>query len=287
MDNKWIHLKYILKESKIVRLLVHPLINSRRRKQTMKYLNSIDSKRIKSLKNIYKGERCFIVCNGPSLKIEQIERLEQIKGMITFGLNRVYYLYDKTKWRPDYYVAFEPEFVSKEISTIENIEVKRNRFINIIGKNKKNDLDKKNIWLNCTSKFTIDKYSTDNIYFSDEIEKEVIDAYTVTFTALQIAIYMGFSEINLIGADHQFSKVITKNNKLIENNKVVGHCYIDKKEDYRTYSFLEGIEMSYKVAKKYAEEHEILIQNLTEGGKLEIFRRKDFDLYIKEQESNG
>ena len=283
LDNELVHWIYTLKESEAIRAVVYPLINLKRSRATARYVNSPDSNQVKKFKNIHQGKRCFIICNGPSLRIDQ---LNQLKKEITFGLNRVYYLFDKTDWRPDYYVAFEPEFVTREIAKIEKVEVKQYRFLNIIGKMDEAERDRKNVWLNCTSKFSVSKYSTRNIYFSNEIDKEIIDAYTVTFTALQIAAYMGFKEINLIGADHQFNKVITRDKKVIKDNNIVAHCYVDKKEDYRTYSFLEGIETGYSIAKKYADSHGILIQNLTEGGKLEIFQRDSFDNYMRRQNGN-
>lgn len=41
---------------------------------------------IKALKNKYLGQRCFIVCTGPSLKIEDLEKIRN-HGDITFSCN--------------------------------------------------------------------------------------------------------------------------------------------------------------------------------------------------------
>ena len=56
--------------------------------------------KLKQFHNIHTGERCFIIGNGPSLKIAD---LEKIKNEYTFGANRIYELFDKTDWRPRYY----------------------------------------------------------------------------------------------------------------------------------------------------------------------------------------
>jgi len=60
---------------------------------------------LKKFKDIHRGKRCFIVATGPSLTLEDVEK---IKGEITFGMNSVYKLFDKTDWRPDYYGVIDP-----------------------------------------------------------------------------------------------------------------------------------------------------------------------------------
>ena len=52
---------------------------------------------LQTLKNKHKGERCFIVCTGPSLSITD---LEMLKHDYTFGMNNIFRLFDKTSWRP-------------------------------------------------------------------------------------------------------------------------------------------------------------------------------------------
>ena len=56
-------------------------------------------KRIALYKNKYTGRRCFIVANGPSLRPEDLDLLHD-RGEITFGMNRIYKLFDQTSWRP-------------------------------------------------------------------------------------------------------------------------------------------------------------------------------------------
>ena len=60
-------------------------------------------KRIARLRNKHAGQRCFIVANGPSLRPEDLDLLQR-SGEITFGMNRIYKLFDQTRWRPTYYV---------------------------------------------------------------------------------------------------------------------------------------------------------------------------------------
>ena len=97
---------------------------------------------------------------------------------------------------------------------------------------------------------------------------------------MQIAAYMGFSEIYLIGVDHNFQKIIDENGNIIEDKTV---------KDY----FIEGYDADIKEAvvhntgnttrsyadiKKYCDNKGTpTIYNATRGGKLEVFQRVNFD----------
>ena len=83
---------------------------------------------IKALKNIHYGKRCFIVGNGPSLKVED---LEKIQNEICFGTHRIYQIFDKTYWRPMYYCAQDYKLIQESCKEISNINVKR-KFIAVI-----------------------------------------------------------------------------------------------------------------------------------------------------------
>lgn len=56
-----------------------------------------EGRRLKKLKNIHLGKRCFIIGNGPSLKAEDLSKLYK-NNEITFAFNRIYHIFDQTKW---------------------------------------------------------------------------------------------------------------------------------------------------------------------------------------------
>jgi hypothetical protein len=62
------------------------------------------------LKNKYKGKRGFVVCNGPSLKISDLDLL---RNDVSIATNRIYLAFEKTEWRPNYYIVISPLLVSK------------------------------------------------------------------------------------------------------------------------------------------------------------------------------
>ena len=47
----------------------------------------------------------YILGNGPSLTVEL---LDSLIGHVTYACNRIHLIYDKTEWRPTYYVRTEP-----------------------------------------------------------------------------------------------------------------------------------------------------------------------------------
>ena len=63
--------------------------------------------RLKEFENKYNGERCFIIATGPSLTIDDLEKL---KDEYTFGVNSIIKLFDKTDFRPDFY-GIQDKFV--------------------------------------------------------------------------------------------------------------------------------------------------------------------------------
>jgi hypothetical protein len=65
---------------------------------------------IKKYKNKHIGQRCFIVCTGPSLTYGDLELL---KGKITFSMNGVVKGFHHTKWCPTYY-GIQDYFVDEE-----------------------------------------------------------------------------------------------------------------------------------------------------------------------------
>ena len=81
--------------------LVHSHVKQTCRRTFMKFQNFHD---------MYLNQKCFIVANGPSLTIEDLEVICN-KKIISFGMNRIYKLYDKTKWRPTFYITQDPHLI--------------------------------------------------------------------------------------------------------------------------------------------------------------------------------
>lgn len=79
---------------------------------------SLRNKRIRKLylyKNLHKGERCFIVANGPSLTIND---LNMIKNEYCFGCNGIYKIFENTDWRPTYWCVSDGHIIDDTLKHI-------------------------------------------------------------------------------------------------------------------------------------------------------------------------
>jgi hypothetical protein len=144
---------------------------------------------LRKLKNIHKGSRCFIVGNGPSLTAEDLTKLYQL-GEVTFAMNRIYHIFDKTLWKPTYYCCEDPLIIKEKQKEINEIKCSY-KFIPINLK-----------WYHGVNinkpyyYFSNYKRDRDGIHpVSTDISRQINCRGTVTFTCIQIAIYMGFKEI--------------------------------------------------------------------------------------------
>ena len=167
--------------------MIHPIKSIQAHVQRW-MINNFDKtpygKNLRRYNNLYKGQRCFIVANGPSLRPEDLDKLSE-SGEISFGMNRINKIFDQTKWRPTFYVC-EDELIAfgqqKEIEEIPSIEKFIPAEIQWYHDVKIRD----------AALFHIN-YQDENRYpysFSTDIAKQIDCRGTVTFTCMQIAVYM-------------------------------------------------------------------------------------------------
>jgi len=155
-------------------------------------LSKKNRERINYYQGRHTGERCVIIGNGPSLKNMD---LSLIRDEITFGMNRIYLLFDEIDFRPTYFVSIN-DLVLKQFSS-EISALQMPKFINWNLRSEYDRSDSKIIYIK-TSLGLKDRFSKD-------INKPIYSGGTVTYITLQLAFFMGFSEVILIGIDHNFS----------------------------------------------------------------------------------
>ena len=226
-------------------------------------------KSLKKYKNIHNGKRCFIIATGPSLTISDLQLL---KKEYTFGMNSIVKKYDETDFRPTYYgiqdhIVYKAieEDILKWYSNSENVFIAdRIKWHFKIGK-------KWNIFPLNMSYHAYKRWfkNEDFVKFSDDIFRRVYSGFSITYSLIEIAIYMGFKEIYLIGADCNFN--VNRQLHFVE------YGVVDLSIDTARERNIAG----YIVAKKYAEKNKVKIFNATRGGALEVFERVDLSDLIK------
>lgn len=246
------------------------------------------SDKIQCFRNKYIGERCFVIGNGPSLRIEDLNRL---KSEYTFASNTIYALYRHTDWRPDFYCARDPIFCKEMMADKESMSMLldgcKAAFTSILGEGMqfREDLELRQLYY----LKPIDGNSEDMLpRFSEDCSQQIYKAGTITYDMLQLAIYMGFKTIYLLGVDFNFSVERHEDNTVVKKN-IMNHMLELEKEDERfaqatldrhKEKYVADIDRQlagYQAARKYADTHNIKIYNATRGGKLEVFPRIEFD----------
>ena len=223
-----------------------------------------DSRRqLEKYRGIHDKERCFIVATGPSLTLEDIER---IKEEYTFGVNTCYKLFDKTDWRPSYYCISDINVYKVIKSQLDELPLK-----NVFLEGSSMDCHKENdvpFFKSMTREFF--SIATNNKInfrkFSGDVSKIVDGGASVVYIALQLAVTMGFTEIYLIGVDCNYSSD-KKHSALVEYEK----------QPKLAPDAEINMMLCFKTAKEYADKLGIKILNATRGGQLEVFERVNLD----------
>lgn len=134
------------------------------------------------MKNIHKGETCLVIGNGPSLADVPLEFLNKYPS---FGTNRIYLMQGFT---PTYYVAVNEEIIKQSMDEIKVLDA--HKFI--------------------SDKFAdqiegaIPLINSGQPQFSKDPLKILYEGFSVTYVCLQLAYWMGFKNVLLVGVDHKY-----------------------------------------------------------------------------------
>ena len=214
--------------------------------------------------NIHKGEKCFIIGNGPSLNRMDLSLLEDIKK---FGLNKIYLLFDRVDLNLSYHVAVNPFVISQAHKEIDHLECAS--FVSYLPSK---ELLKSSIHVNYI--FT----EGGARFFQEDITGLISEGSTVTYVALQIAYYMGFQEVFLIGVDHNFTCSGEPNEEQHLKGKDPNHFdegYFQGMDWHLP--DLASSEMAYCLARYYYTRHGRKIYDATVGGKLDVFPKISYE----------
>lgn len=187
-----------------------PNISMRIKKERVKSKRKEEYELIKvnqKYKNIHQGQRCFLIGNGPSLKSVDFSKL---KNEITFTANQISRMPQYSNLYNNYHIWVDERFFTADLSTPEGKElVNVMRAVNtadncpkIFYKTKakkmieENQLDK-----SLDISYLMDGYE----FFSSKIDLSIDLPLPVFSTCIHylivLAVYMGFSEIYLLGCD--------------------------------------------------------------------------------------
>ena len=221
-------------------------------------------RKLNALKDIHRGERCFIIGNGPSLRQTDVSRL---KGEFTFGLNRIYMAFEEWGFSTTYFVSINDLVIEQCAEDIRHLSMPRFicwRSRRVIG----------------TAPDLIFLHTTYNgPKFAVDARGRLWEGATVTYVALQLAYHMGFSQVILIGVDHNYSAQGKPNTTVVSQGEDKDHFH----SDYFGKGFrwqlpdLETSERSYRMARQAYERDGRQVLDATIGGKLTVFPKVDYN----------
>lgn len=257
-------------------------------RQRFGYLNLTDknvslmSKRLKQLRGAYHGERCFIMGNGPSLNKMD---LRLFRNESVWGSNRCYLLFDRIEWRPLFYVAVDIRVVPDNADEINSLSAKvpdSNFFYPVEFRRNGILKSRKNVYWYHEVPFHEDNlpYSM----FSTDPSNFVYTVRSVTIAMLQLAVYLGFNPIYLIGCDTSYTipaNVQIENgdtNLLISTASDPNHfdpSYFGTGKKWHD-PHVDRMIFHYEQAKKVCDERGVQVLNATVGGDLDVFPRTNY-----------
>ena len=216
--------------------------------------------RLYPYKDILRGKTILIVGNGPSLNRTPLDSF----NCPSIGMNKINLIFSRVKWRPSYIVCNNGLVMRQAKNVYKGLEIPI-------------FLDFKGLVLGLWGKHISYFLTRREDSFSDDFTLGVGASATVTYTALQLAYYMGASKIILVGIDHRFKGFNSdKSIQRIERYKGVDDNHFDPnyfKNKYWGIPDLHDSEKGYNNAKIFFEEQGVEIYDATIDGALEVFTK--------------
>jgi hypothetical protein len=234
------------------------------------------------LRDRHRGRRCFVIGNGPSLARQDLSRLA---GEVTIAMNGFvrHPLLDVV--RPPYYLFADGAFFDGSDASCQLLADIRARAVHsefIAPYSAAADIRDRG-WL--------DPARTRHVAFAGNLRSARLRTLDLTRPipsvmncmqlGVMLAMYMGCSEVYLIGADHDFLAHQGTHRHFYAGQTLAGHKVIN--DDYGRYRYLEMIRivtdvwLGYGVLGDHAARRGVTIANCTDGGFLDVFPRRPFE----------
>lgn len=231
-----------------------------------------NEKALLALRDCYLGERCFLIGNGPSLTWADLDAL---KNEYTFASNKIYLSYEFTQFRPTFYTVIDSYVFDNnrvEIDQIQGTKLFPSFFEEKTGE--------KGVIFFRSAGSNLGGFGAEPIF-----GRQFHGGYSVIFAQLQLAWYMGFRKLYLIGMDHEWHLPAGEEPQkdgyyqVLVGGGEVNHFHPQYRKPGEKWTLPQPKEqeIAYRHAREYIEAHGGIIQNATRGGKLEVFDRVDFD----------
>lgn len=222
----------------------------------------------RNARNIRKSDECFILGNGPSIK--KVD-LSQLNDKETFTVN-YFYKYN-TQFKSKFFIAIDDAFAHTEgLEYIRKVYEENPDIIMFLRYNcffiDKSFFDTRRTFFLYAKQFQVGN----DVRF--ECDKNMTACINVVLQAIQIAIYMGYKRIYLLGCDFsEYAQI--KIEHFYEANLPRGYSMGDEAR------WAALAHYHHYALDRYAKEHGVEIVNLTEGSLIDAYRRDSLENVLK------
>jgi hypothetical protein len=228
-------------------------------------------RRLSALKNIHKGQRAFIIGNGPSLKQTDLTKL---KNEFTFGMNRIYLLFPELGFSTTYFCSINDLVIEQFGADILALPMPK-----FLAWRSHRHFENSSFILHPSSFPTFIYTTYTGPRFASDVRGRVWEGATVTTLALQLAFHMGFEQVILIGVDHNFTSKGEANKVVVSQGDDPNHVspnYFGKGVKWQLPD-LDTSEIGYALARDAYQKAGRKILDATVGGKLTIFPKVEYN----------
>lgn len=219
--------------------------------------------RIAMLRDRHIGERAVLVANGPSLNRMDLSFLRR---EVVIGLNKIFLGLKEFRFYPKYYVAVNVKVIQQSASEIAALNC-----IKFIARHS-----------GALVPETALTYHINTIRpparFCPDITQGVHEGFTVTYAALQIAYFLGFKEVIIIGMDHRYKYTGEPNEARTLDGPDTNHFspeYFGYGQTWDNPDLAQS-EESYRIARAEFEKDGRRIIDATLDGACHIFEKADY-----------
>lgn len=238
--------------------------------------------------NYHEGETLFIIGNGPSIKNIDLTKIKNAKKMVVSN----FYLHENYNMiKPDYYCY--PRFIYNN----DLNDHFWNQYLCKVGEESGYpqfffDISEKRIIDTCSgfrdkkvNYMYLDQFKTE-CYDEIDITQRIMEGRSVSVDCLQLAIYMGFKKIYLLGIEH--TNILNRNYEYFFDKKKdpFYNCHpgVEQGKDVRDFNVI--LSGTYKLWEQYkaladiAKNNNVCIYNAVHESLLDIFERVDYNSVV-------
>lgn len=236
-----------------------------------------NERKIRSFHNSLVGQRVWVIGNGPSLLDTDLSFL---KNETTIGTNSIFLNYEAMGFPVTHYVVEDYLVAEDRCDEILAMKGPTKWFGNYLSYAipKADDT----LWTNVSVDY---REHRDWPKFGTDAGRISYCGGTVTYLCIQLAFFLGASEVVLVGVDHSY---VVPDDEPLEGNTItstrddVNHFHSDYFGEGKRWHLprVDRMERSYVKAEQVFANEGRKILNATKGGMLEVFERADYDSLV-------